>query len=292
MTGQLRRICRLSGGRLACIGRSESGTAIPVLILGNPGARYAILVQGAIHGREYLTAQLIMALAEEYVLRGGLKRWKETVFHLIPIVNPDGAAISRGSLRTKYLMGIYEKDCRNGFTSPNLQSYFTHWKANACGVDLNRNFSAGWESITDKKEPSFAGYRGTAPESAREARALAQYARSRHFSATISYHASGSVIYSSYGNKEPVNCFSKELACRVSRMTGYPIENTPQSAGGFKDWAIDTLEVPSLTIEVGREEAPLASWEFAEIWRRNKDLLFLLADWAENTGNLRKNSVY
>ena len=50
---------------------------------------------------------------------------------------------------------------------------------------------------------------------------------------------------------------------------------------GYKDWAIDTLEIPSLTIEVGCQEAALAEREIYSIFVRNYRVLPDIARWLQ-----------
>ena len=50
---------------------------------------------------------------------------------------------------------------------------------------------------------------------------------------------------------------------------------------GYKDWVIDTLEIPSLTIEIGCEEAALAEREIYSIFVRNYRVLPAAARWVQ-----------
>ena len=50
-----------------------------------------------------------------------------------------------------------------GLTEPGEEAYARTWKANAAGVDLNRNFDAGWELLDGRSAPSAEGWRGSAP---------------------------------------------------------------------------------------------------------------------------------
>ena len=102
------------------------------------------------------------------------------------------------------------------------------------------------------------------------------------FDATASYHATGSLIYYSYGEKEPVNTESKSLAKAVREISGYDLASSNGIDGaGYKDWVIDTLEIPSLTIEIGCEEAALAEREIYSIFVRNYRVLPAIARWLQ-----------
>ena len=263
------------------IGTSELGREIPVLRIGNPDAEYHILLQGAIHGREHMTAWLIMAMAD-YWLDHDLLSTGDICYHLIPMTNPDGVMISQSQILTEKQREIYQNDLDSGYTSAKEKKYALSWKANGLGIDLNRNFSSGWQEVFNRKGPSSQQYRGESPFCAAETMALRDYTLRYPFAATISYHASGSVIYYSYGSKQPVNSDSKSLAQAVKAVTGYPLETSADAEGaGYKDWAIDALEIPSLTVEIGCQEAPLALREIYSIFARNLDVLPAIARWVQ-----------
>lgn len=162
------------------------------------------------------------------------------------------------------------------------QRYAELWKANGEGIDINRNFPAGWDSIDDRTEPSSQQYQGSKPFCAAEAVALRDYTLKYAFDATISYQATGSLIYYSYADKEPVNTESKSLAGAVREISGYDLASSNGIDGaGYKDWVIDTLEIPSLTIEIGCEEAALAERESYSIFVRNYRVLPAVARWLQ-----------
>lgn len=86
------------------VGESADGRKIYEVQLGASGAEHHIFVQAAIHGREYMTAQLVMRMLEYYAVNydigsyGG-KTYREllehTAIHVIPMANPDGVTISQ-----------------------------------------------------------------------------------------------------------------------------------------------------------------------------------------------------
>ena len=265
----------------AVIGKSELGRDIPVIRIGNGEARYHVLLQGAVHAREHLTAWLLMAMAD-YWLDHGISGYGDVCYHIIPMSNPDGVAVSQSGTLDEVQQAIYERDRELGFTAADEREYATSWKANGLGVDINRNFPSGWERLDDRTEPSAQRYQGEEPFSSAEARALRDYTLRYSFDVTISFHATGSVIYAEYGDKQPVNSNSGSLALAVKEVTGYSIEGSNGLDGaGYKDWAIDALEIPSLTIEVGCQEAALAEREIYSIFARNYRLLPAIARWLQ-----------
>ncbi len=86
------------------VGYSRDGREICEVTLGNGSAGHHIFVQAAIHGREYMTAQLVMKMLEYYAANYHIGsyhgRTYETLFentaiHVIPMSNPDGVTISQ-----------------------------------------------------------------------------------------------------------------------------------------------------------------------------------------------------
>lgn len=266
---------------VASIGTTELGRDIPVIRIGDLNGRYHVLLQGAIHGREHLTAWLLMATAD-YWLDHGILGYGDVCYHIIPMTNPDGVIISQTGTLSDAQHDIYLSDKQNGYTTRSESSYATLWKANGEGIDINRNFPAGWELIDDRTGLSSQQYQGTMPFSASEAVALRDYTLKYAFDATISYHATGSLIYYSYGDKETVNTQSKSLARAVKEISGYDLASSNGIDGaGYKDWVIDELEIPSLTIEIGCEEAALAEREIYSIFVRNYRVLPAIARWLQ-----------
>lgn len=264
------------------IGTSEAGRDIPVLLIGDPDAQYHVLLQGAIHGREHLTAWLLMALAD-YWLDHGILGYADVCYHIIPMTNPDGVIISQTQSLSSTQYQIYLRDKRNGYTDQNKSAYASAWKANSQGVDINRNFPTGWRSSNERNRTSSELYRGTTPFSTAEAAALRDYTLKYPFDATISYHASGSIIYYEYGKKEPVNAESKALAQAVNQVSGYSLFNSAGVDGaGYKDWAMDELGIPSITVEIGVGGAPLAPREIYSIFVRNLHTLPAIARWLQS----------
>lgn len=263
------------------IGTTEQGRDIPVLRIGADKARYHVLLQGAIHGREHLTAWLLMAMAD-YWLDHGILGYGDVCYHIIPMTNPDGVIISQTGTLNENQQEIYLSDKRSGYTTQKESRYAALWKANGKGVDINRNFSAGWDLLHDRTGPSSQLYQGTAPFSAAEAVALRDYTLRYAFDATISYHATGSLIYYEYGDHQSVNDISKSLAKAVREVSGYCLASSNGVDGaGYKDWVIEELGIPSLTIEIGCEEAALAEREIYSIFVRNYRVLPAVARWLQ-----------
>lgn len=263
---------------VSSIGQSEMKRDIPVMVVGNSNAKYHILVQAAIHGREHFTAWLAMAMTDYLLLQNKIPA--DVCYHIIPMVNPDGVIISQTGKLGEEQQVPYELDWDYGYTRAGEKEYATQWKANAYGVDINRNFISGWDPSNDRPEVSSEKYRGFTPFSSPEATALRDYTMHGNFDSTISLHAYGSVLYYQYGNKEPVNQLSYSLAQAVEDVTGYiPTANDNTTGAGYKDWVMDELGIPSLTVEIGGTEAPLAEREIYNTFERCRDMLPAIYKW-------------
>lgn len=264
------------------IGTSCLGRCIPEIVLGNPNAPHQVMVQATIHAREYLSTQMTMRMIEYYAsqyytgsLNGVLYSdlFNNTCFHIVPMANPDGVAVAQyGSGSTADL---------NTYNFLNAVGHWSSWKANACGVDLNRNFDVGWASINQGVyAPSYENYKGIAPSSEPETQALMALATARNYDAFISYHMQGNLIYyDEPGNLPQVSSGSAALASVAAAYTGYTPRNLKSCIsssgsvvqGGFNDWVQLALQRPGITIEVGTGLPPQAQGQVATIFSQNKD---------------------
>ena len=265
--------------KISSIGKSEQGRDIPVMVVGNPHAPNHVLMQGAMHAREHFTAWLLMAVMD-HALSGKLLI-DNVCYHIIPMSNPDGVTLSQTQTLNENQVQIYLRDSVCGYVHLGQKEYARQWKANALGVDLNRNFPAGWENSLEHPLPSISRYRGESPLCAAESKALAEYTQSRHFDATFSFHSHGSVIYYAYGSKQPVNDLSYSLALAVQAQTGYiPIGGSDGTSGaGYKDWAMDALGIPSVTVEIGSTQTPLEARDIYNTFSRFEGLLPAISTW-------------
>ena len=272
--------------KLDSLGKTWDGRDIHHVIVGNPDAPKQILIQGGIHGREYITSQLIMKQLE-YVLAfydGGVLngQWlsqilEQTAVHFVPMVNPDGVSISQwqaNGISTEYLqqsLHLYHE--ADGFGS-SCGSYLTLWKSNGRGVDLNHNFAAGWQFVDSPGHPSSRDYKGENPLSEPESMALAGLVEQYPIKMCLNYHARGQVIYWDVEGNQQREA-SRQLARIFSQATGYRISNE-LGIGGFKDWLqIKDNPIPSITLEVGVNSCPVPQYEFPAIWTQNHSAVAL-----------------
>lgn len=205
-----------------------------------------VIVQCAIHAREYITTHLCLELIERFEKIG-----KVGCVYFVPLMNPDGVEI--------------------------CQKEKPFYKANARGVDLNVNFDAGWgKGLHNVFCVNDENYVGERPFSEPETIALRDFTLKVNPNLTISYHSKGEEIYYEFFQSKKDKKRDFQIAKCASKVTGYKIKCPKNSFGGYKDWCIQTLKIPSLTIEVGRDELvhPIAEEHLDEIYQKNKDLLF------------------
>lgn len=152
----------------------NAGYDLNVLVLGNKarsGPKPILFLMGAIHAREYTTAETVARFAEHLVGAYGLDpdvTWLLDHFeaHLLFHSNPDGRKIAeQGYLQRK------NTDTTNGSCSvPPTGS-------NQYGIDLNRNSSFMWDGSGSSTSPCTQTYRGPAAGSAPEVHAIQTYLR-------------------------------------------------------------------------------------------------------------------
>ncbi len=277
-------------------GRSLDARDIPEVIIGNRSSQRHIFIQASIHAREYINTLVAMEQIERLLVHheDGIYNGvsydhllNEVCFHILPMSNPDGVAISQFGLEgirdetlKETLNSCYVNDLNNGRTEKDRDSYWKTWKANARGVDLNRNFDAGWETYEGVSYPSSDHYKGTSPVSEPETQAIINAVHACNAILTMSYHSTGSVIYWDYGSSGEVYEQDAELAGLVSSVTGYECSSSVQSAqdaAGCSDYFVLKEDIPSVTVENGYSACPIGIEEFPSIWASNIELLPALA---------------
>lgn len=211
---EIRRFYQSWHGKKCVIGYSCQGREIYALHAGDMTGRQFIAVY-AVHAREWITARLALKHAKIGFKRGG--GW------IIPLLNPDGAVLSQ--------------------TSRPL------WKANARGVDLNCNFDADWGGgRLNTRIRGGENCIGDFPFSEPETIALRDFTLRVKPYVTLSFHTKGEEIYWEYGGRG-----DKTGAEILQRASGYEAKRIFGSAGGYKDWCIQRLNIPAYTIECGSD---------------------------------------
>lgn len=245
------------------IATTPDNRVIPVIVLGNKESEHNIMVQAAIHGREYGTTQVVMKMVEYYAeLYTGAPTdlLYNTCFYIVPMSNPDGVFIAQS------------RECL--------------WKANGSGVDLNRNFDIQWDNINTKGvyAPASENFKGYTPASEIEVKSLIQLATERNYDCYISYHQKGNIIYY-HDNVIPETLrTSTELAKTIQSINGYKLVSLRNSnrmgettLGGFTDWIQFVMNKPAVTIECGTACPPFGQGQVNSIYEKNKNTWLAIA---------------
>jgi len=253
------------------------------------GSAKSVIIQGAIHAREHITASLIMRQIQDVDKNfDSYKSLAVPNIYFVPIVNPDGVMLAtEGITSVKSLAARKFLRAINGGLSD-----FSMFKANANGVDLNTNFDAKWGSgVGNKIYPSPHGYIGPAPMSEPCTRALAILTKKVKPFFTISYHAKGEEIYYDFFNRPENLERDRRIAKLFARSLGYKIVSTEQSSsGGYKDWCVERLAISAITIEVGSDSLshPIGEEHLDKIYKQNKDVIKLLAKISKEDDNAKR----
>lgn len=270
--------------QVSTIGQSVEGRKIVAIRLGNGSDE--VLISGAYHAREWLTAFLLMDIIETYVNETEILIEGSTVsisdvldqcsLWFIPMVNPDGVTLVQDgpdAFENKQQLLEWNHGSRD----------FSSWKANSRGVDLNRQYPADWDFIqANPGIPASENFKGNAPLSEPESQSVYQFVQSHAIKIAAAYHSSGEEIYWKYKSPKRLSVITEKIALRLADLTGYQLiypEPNP-SGGGFTDWFLSHYHRPSFTIEiapyVGPKPVPLI--HYARIFQQNVAVPLLLAN--------------
>ncbi|WP_256358399.1 M14 family zinc carboxypeptidase [Bacillus sp. sid0103] len=273
------------------IGTSHFGRDIWAIKLGK-GKKNVVMI-GSHHGREWMTSLLLMEMLESYASTYNERNFfgfkSHQIFNdvsiwFVPMLNPDGVSIQQNDFKS------FPSHHRKLLVKMNDGSAnFKRWKANGMGIDLNRQYPAGWERLDQESVfPWYKFYKGEKPLESKEVRALTKFISEINPSIAVAYHTAGREIYWNYKNGKNLKR-DKQIAKKVSKLTGYKLAMPVQNAigGGFTDWFITTYHRPALTIEisryVGETNPPLSI--FHNEWKRNRYVGLKLAKEAKKISN-------
>jgi g-D-glutamyl-meso-diaminopimelate peptidase len=266
------------------IGKSEYGRNIYAISLGIGSS--SVFINGSHHAREWMTTTVNMNMIDKYAFAyqhnfkfNGYdvkKILNNTTMWFVPMVNPDGVTLQQSGLK------YFPKASHSSIIKMNNGSKnFKRWKANAKGIDLNRQYNAKWTGIKGPKAPSFKNYKGKAPHTAKEVKSLLSFVNGTAPEISISYHSSGQIIFWNYQQSGSRYTRDYTYAKTLGRMTGYSLvyPKSFASGGGFSDWFSRTKMKPAYTIEIapfaGETHVPLSA--FPKIWRQNNTIGLFVA---------------
>lgn len=255
------------------IGKSIMRRDILCLKIGR--GKKKILLSGAYHGLEYLTSAVLMRFLADYachVTTGsdffGYKTetfFENVTVYAVPMVNPDGVDIAVNGL------DITNPYHRKLISDVGIHSFNRVWQANARGVDINHNFDANWQKVTERKAPS--KYGGEYPESEPETKALTDFIRKEKFDMLLAFHSQGGEIYYDFDGMEGER--SLETARKMAEESGYAVCSPVGTAsfGGCKDWFIKEFGKAGFTIEIGHGQNPLPLSLLDDLYEENAKII-------------------
>ncbi len=195
------------------IGTSVENRPIETIVLGN--GPDVVLIMATIHGNEPAGTPLVEMLAAHIEKDQRFLTGRTVV--LMPLTNPDGLAANT--------------------------------RANARGVDLNRNFAADNRQDTEEY--------GMIALSEPESRAISQVITMYHPNRIISIH-------------QPLNCIdydgpAEKLAAHMANWCDLPVRKLGARPGSLGAYAGEMLNIPVITMELKPSDHTLSQ---RELWRR------------------------
>jgi hypothetical protein len=206
----------------------------------------AVLYDALHHAREPMGMEALLYAMREITRRydfdPGIRALvDERELWFVPVVNPDGYVFGG-------IGGMWRKNRR-----PNPDGSF--------GVDLNRNYDYRWgaDTIGSSPVPASPTYRGPAPFSEPETRAMRDFQLGRRFVAGMTFHAFADVnllpyAASSAPETDELRTYD-ELAHDLETLTGYPHgqpwEILYPSNGRSQDWQAHVAGMVVIEPEIG-----------------------------------------
>jgi hypothetical protein len=255
----------------------------------NHKTKPSILFTGGIHAREDFSVMLCMKMIDYYCryysegkdFEGyDVSKIVDTVdLFFVPVANPDGLNIvhhgieASSNYETLKTMTIWGED-------------HTFWKANANGIDLNKNFDDGnWEirtCVPGTEIPCSDRFKGFSANSEPETLALVNFCNENHFSLMVTYHCSGNcTFWADSGTHGMFKGLDEKIMDELNKKYIYrktKVSMDPKIYGcGFENWFRARIKRPAFCIELS---------PFVEGGKQHHDNLFdkLVWEHAKSTG--------
>lgn len=236
-----------------------------------PGPKPVLMIQGALHAREYPTAETVTRFAEQLINGYGTNAditWMVDYhdINLILVANPDGRKVAELSSTRNQRKNRNPLYCATGTTT--------------VGVDLNRNYPFDYGGAGTSTVMCNDTYRGPSARSEAESIALIDFAdsvfpdqRAETSSVPpdqttpisldasgvyIDLHSNGAGTWFPWGNTSsgaaPNAAQLQTIARKMAFLNGLPAarsSNFGAIGGATDDWTFGTLGVAAFTIELG-----------------------------------------
>lgn len=228
---------------------------------------FTAIFVASVHARENITTDLLCKFLDD----GVFDDIKDFNVSIILMANPDGVELSYFGLSS-----VCDEELKKKLLiANNKNSDFSFWKSNARGVDINNNFDAQFEKHVSSYKMSSQGFAGEFAESELETQAIINFIKTKKVFFVVSYHSKGEEIYFNFFQSQKNKERDEKIANQFSKSTGYKIVNVEKvSSGGLKDWCVEKLKIPSLTIEIGNDNLchPIKEKYLNEIFLRHKNI--------------------
>lgn len=272
MTTDIHGLAHKYPGKLGyySLGKTYDNRQIWCLRIGKANAPKKLVIDAAIHAREWLNTQVLMRHTEQILRDYGdyQTRFHNVCVYIIPMDNPDGVSISQYGYQAIRNPKLQKKVKKIG--------HFSRWKNNARGVNINNNFPAGFKKSKKAKKGDWVFYSGKKAGSEKETKALMKFVEKTKPNAVINLHSTGSIIYWDFNVGGNLHQKLYYLASKVNSFNKYrmmPKSSSTSKAGGFADWLVYEKQIPSITIETGNVSCPLPHSQYKKIYGKNSEML-------------------
>lgn len=229
------------------------------------------------HAREWPAAESAMEFAWDLVKNGATdarlaRVLREVRVVIMPLTNPDGFLLSRNSPEVdpddgdagaySTTTGVVLFGGSFAYKRKNCNPVYSDDPATPCevalGVDPNRNYATDWGGPGASTNPHDQGYRGAAPFSEPEPRAVQELSSMFNSPVHVSTHTVAAKVLRPPGLEAdglaPDEAGLKALGKAMADPTGYANEYGWQlydTTGTTKDWGYDALGQYAYTVEMG-----------------------------------------
>ncbi len=218
----------------------------------------AVLFMAGQHAREPLGIDVCMGIIRylmDHNQQKKVRRWLDNMaIWVVPCLNPDGYdyVLSEGRKFPWWRKNLRDNN-ENGIFEPKVD-----------GVDLNRNYDFNWGNGGRDEIRSWY-YRGAAPGSEGETRALMKLAERERFALAVDYHGFGEVVMYPWALEmtPPDAILIRELAQEFSKSLGkfrsrkeYNTVHLNGQSGQSANWLYANWRTVALIVEVGKEFFP------------------------------------
>ncbi len=223
-----------------------------------------ILYTGLTHARELISVSqniyYMWYLLENYDKDPLVKQIVDnTELYFVPVVNPDGLNYNiagydiQQDTFTRYLRKNMRDNDNDGVFDPKND-----------GVDLNRNYGYEWgyDDEGSSSNPQSSTYRGPAPSSEPETKAMQYFCDTHHFKIALNYHSYGNLLIYPWGYQD-INTsdstifdhYAELLTQQNKFIYGRGLATVGYiSNGDSDDWMYGEHGIYSMTPEVGDQD--------------------------------------